>query len=254
MKSMGRLGLLFLAAVLVTGGTVVAGAAFTDTDPISANTAQAATFDLKVGASCQSMADSASGAIVVQNMAPGVMSGKYWFCYKNSSNSDASGKIKFEVSYTECDAPELGEFAGQEVGATNFAKHLWIVDASLSSGMPSGLEYWWAQQIIDECYGGTQSSAISAGAVAICNSSQVPTMYGMSLVNYFGLWSGYPTGWDGSTPAPTWVKVNPGQCHCNDITLMLDPCVGNAYQDDGIEVTIDVTMEQYSMDVACPQS
>ena len=231
MKHFGRVGLIFLAAVLVTGGAVVAGAAFTDTDQITGNTAQAATFDLKVSAG-SGWGDSAWGAVVVQDLAPGCPTGEYSFWYMNSVDSDIDGKMSFKMSYVDCDAPEMGEFWNLEVSPNTFAKSLWIVSAKLNGAVQSpGIEEWWAQQIMDE--NGGLAAAEPAGMVVLCGGKYVPTLFGMKQCTFVLAPYGGPS-----------VCVAPGESYCNQLVLMLDPAAGNEFQDDGVAVTIDVTMDQ----------
>jgi hypothetical protein len=187
--------------------------------------------DFQMASDTVNYASNPSPLITVSNLLPGQETGVYHIYYWNLPDS-LTVTVLLNTAYT-C------WYAGQGVSADNFARHLWITQASLD-GNP-GVEPWWSQQIAEIAYG-SWISAINDGAIVYYNNHYIPTLYGMHLitVHFSATYMGADLPWV------------PGRIHTTGLNFMLDPSVGNEYINSGIFVTLTASVTQFSPNINCP--
>ena len=233
----------------VTAGLIGTGTYAYFSDPETAkNTFSAGSLDLQLSDDdITYVNDPIDPLIECLNMAPGDESVEKTLYFKNAGTMD--GIVIVDISYVEHDDPlddELGttyEYAvangGVDVIADDFAKHLWVTEASLDGG--ANIVYYWALQIVDDAYFGDWDNTRTAEAVydpdgvdAVPDGDELPTAYGLGLITLH-FWDGYQ-GDD--------VPFAPGDVHYETLKAQLDPSVGNDYQFDGIYLIIEPTITQ----------
>lgn len=233
---MKMLASLVLVGIVLFGIGAGTWAYFYDIETSSDNIFSAGTLDLLVSNDGVNYIDEWSGPIATfSNMAPGKESGDIMLCLKN--NGTIAGIVTVQMSYSEYDAAEYGEYAGINVDADTFAKNLFIVYAN-TDGV-GNVSPWWAQQIIDEVYSGDATAAVNDGAVIPSSgpTGYMPTLYGMSKITLH-YWHSYSDQTD--------IPFQPGDSHCTVMRVMLNPDAGNNFQFDGVSVTITAHMDQYT--------
>lgn len=182
------------------------------------------------------------------NMAPGDESVEKTLYFKNAGTMD--GIVIVDISYVEHDDPldddPSYEYAvayngpgSNDMSADDFAKHLWVTEASLDGG--PNIVYYWALQIVDDAYSGVWADAIAAkavydpdGGVGVPDYNELPTAYGLAQITLH-----FSTSYHG----PDIIFV-PGDFHYETFKAKLDPSVGNDYQFDGIDLVIEPTINQ----------
>lgn len=234
-----------LLVIGVTAGLIGTGtyAYFSDVEINAGNTFSAGTLDLQLSEDgINYYNDPATALIECVNMAPGDESDPMTLYFKNVGTMD--GIVVVDISYSENDDPldadSSYEYAvaagGTDVGANTFARHLWITYASLNGG--ANIVYYWAAQVVDDAYAGSWAAAIADGAVydpdGGVSQDEMPTAYGLAQITLH-FWDAY----QGSD-----VPFAPGDVRDETIKVQLDPAVGNAYQFDGIDLTITATINQ----------
>jgi hypothetical protein len=158
------------------------------------------------------------------------------------------GIVIVDMSYVEHDDPLDDDpsyeyavaYSGPgsiDVSADDFAKHLWVTFAAVDGGV-NNIVYYWALQIVDDVYGGSWVDAINAYAVydpvGGIDYDELPTAFGLAQITLH-FWDTYQ-GAD--------VPFAPGDIHYETLKVKLDPGVGNDYQFDGIDLTIEATITQ----------
>jgi predicted ribosomally synthesized peptide with SipW-like signal peptide len=234
-----------LLVIGVTAGLIGTGtyAYFSDVEINAGNTFSAGTLDLQLSEDgITYYNDPATALIECVNMAPGDESDPMTLYFKNVGTMD--GIVVVDISYSENDDPldddSSYEYAvaagGTDVGANTFARHLWITYASLNGG--ANIVYYWAAQVVYDAYADNWAAAIADGAVydpdGGVDEDEMPTAYGLAQITLH-FWDTY----QGSD-----VPFAPGDVRDETIKVQLDPAVGNAYQFDGIDLTITATINQ----------
>ena len=155
------------------------------------------------------------------NMAPGETVGPYDLYFKNTGV--INGKVKVNMAYS---AMETG------TDADALAKKMVVKNVSLDGN--SGIEQYWAQQIIEEKYGNDGPAAMADGAVVANGPTYLPTIFGLEQITvYFrSLHSTDDTAWA------------PGDSHHETLELMLDSSADNNYMGKGINITVTAEMRQ----------
>ena len=121
-----------------------------------------------------------------------------------------------------------------EATADEMAKQLMVSSGGLDGQM--GVEYYWAQQIIDEDYANA-TDAINAGAVIGTGTNQKPTLFGLKNLSGLYFWNSFTDH--------THQEWTMGESHYTTMKIMMNPDAGNQFQFDGIDVTITATMAQW---------
>jgi predicted ribosomally synthesized peptide with SipW-like signal peptide len=233
----------------VTAGLLGTGTYAYFSDPESAsNTFSAGTLDLQLSDDGVTYVnDPIDPLIECLNMAPGDESVEKTLYFKNAGTM--SGIVIVNISYVEHDDPLDDdslynyEYAvvngGQEVSADDFAKHLWVTEASLDGG-PNIVSYW-ALQVVDDAYAGNWGNALADfavydpdGGVGVPDGNELPTAYGLAQITLH-FWTSYH-GTD--------IPFAPGDVHYETLKAKLDPSVNNDYQFDGIYLIIEPTITQ----------
>jgi len=235
----------------VTAGLLGTGtyAYFSDVETAK-NTFSAGTLDLQVSDDgITYVNDPIDPLIECLNMAPGDESVEKTLYFKNVGTMD--GIVIVDMSYVEHDDPldddPSYEYAvayygpgSIDVSADDFAKHLWVTFAAVDGGV-NNIVYYWALQIVDDAYSGIWADAITAnavydpdGGVGVPDGNELPTAFGLAQITLHF--------WD--TYQGTDVPFAPGDVHYETLKVKLDPGVGNDYQFDGIDLTIEATITQ----------
>ncbi len=233
----------------VTAGLLGTGtyAYFSDVETAN-NTFSAGSLDLQLSTDGVTYVnDPIDPLIECLNMAPGDESVAKDLYFKNAGTMD--GIVIVDMSYVEHDDPLDDdplynyEYAvvngGTEVNEHDFARHLWVTQASLDGG--ANIVYYWALQIVDDAYVGNWAAALADNAVydpdggaGVPDGNELPTAYGLSQITLH-FWDTYQ-GAD--------VPFGLGVVHYETLKVKLDPGVGNDYQFDGIDLTIEATITQ----------
>ena len=234
----------------VTAGLLGTGtyAYFSDVETAK-NTFSAGTLDLQVSDDgINYVNDPIDPLIECLNMAPGDESVEKTLYFKNVGTMD--GIVIVDMSYVEHDDP-LDENPSYEyavayngpgsidVSADDFAKHLWVTFAAVDGGV-NNIVYYWALQIVDDAYGHDGVLAMNDNAIydpdgtGILDGNELPTAYGLAQITLH-FWDTYQ-GND--------VPFALGDVHYETLKVKLDPGVGNDYQFDGIDLTIEATITQ----------
>ena len=222
--------MLTLVAGLVTGGVM---AAWSDTETSTGNTFQAGNLDLALSSGSGYNNEWSGPIATVSNLAPGQEVGPFCMYFQNQGS--IAGIVTVDMSYVEADyTPQTGEFANIDVGPNTFAKALIVTWANVDGG-PTNVAPYWAQQVIDDAYGGNAGTAATAKAVVADAASHLPTMYGLSQITLH-FWESYSTQID--------EVFNPGDSRYDCFKLKLDGSVGNDYMFDGIDITITAILTQ----------
>jgi len=231
----------------VTAGLIGTGtyAYFSDVETAK-NTFSAGTLDLQLSDDGVTYVnDPIDPLLQCINMAPGDESVEKTLWFKNVGTMD--GIVTVDLSYVNHDDPldadASYEYAvansGVDVSADDFAMHLWVTEASL--GVGPNIVFYWAEQVVDDAYGSDWDAAIAAhaiydpdGGVAVPDGNELPTAFGLAQVTLH-FWDSYQ-GTD--------IPFVPGEVRYETIKVKLDPSVGNDYQFDGIDLTIEATINQ----------
>jgi predicted ribosomally synthesized peptide with SipW-like signal peptide len=233
----------------VTAGLIGTGTYAYFSDPeIAGNTFSAGTLDLQLSQDGITYYNDPNPLLVVNNLAPGDESVEKTLYFKNAGT--ISGIVTVDLSYVEHDDPLDADASYEysvayngpgsiDVNADDFAKHLWVTQASLDGG--SNIVFFWAKQVIDDKYGSSLTDAFAAGAVydpdggiGDPTGNELPTAFGLAQISLH-FWNTYH-GVDAIFAS--------GDIHYETIQVQLDPSVGNDYQFDGIDLTIEATMNQ----------
>jgi len=220
---------------------------FSDTETSTGNTFTAGTVNLALSKG-SGYSDEWTGPIqTFSNMAPGVASAPFKVWFKNIGT--IAGVMNVTVSgATENDAinqtgkyASIGEGDANDVGPVTFSKHVMVVDSRVSYKSDYNNAGWLAQQIIDDAYASSTDSALNDGAIIGYDLNDtygapdyVATVYGLSKINI-----NFTESYKGAD-----VVLNPGDEVWEEMQLMLDPNVGNAYQYDGINISITALLKQ----------
>jgi len=232
----------------VTAGLIGTGtyAYFSDLE-IAGNTFSAGTLDLQLSQDGTTYYNDPNPLLVCNNLAPGDESVAKTLYFKNAGT--LSGYVTVDLSYVEHDDPLDADASYEysvayngpgsiDMNADDFAKHLWVTEATVDGGL-NNIVYYWALQIVDDSYGGDWAVAIIADAVydpdgIVNNTDELPTAFGLEQITLH-FWDTYQ-GED--------EIFAPGEIHYETIKVKLDPSVGNDYQFDGIDLTIEATINQ----------
>jgi predicted ribosomally synthesized peptide with SipW-like signal peptide len=235
----------------VTAGLLGTGTYAYFSDPETAkNTFSAGSLDLQLSDDgITYVNDPIDPLIECKNMAPGDESVEKTLYFKNAGTMD--GIVIVGISYVEHDDPldddPSYEYAvayngpgSNDMSADDFAKHLWVTEATLDGG-PNNIVYYWALQVVDDAYGHDWAAAIAAeavydpdGGVNVPDGNELPTAFGLAQITLH-FWDTYQ-GAD--------VPFTPGDVHYETLKAQLDPNVGNDYQFDGIYLIIEPTITQ----------
>jgi predicted ribosomally synthesized peptide with SipW-like signal peptide len=241
-KILISLAIIGVVAAIAVGATV---AYFSDTETSIGNTFTAGSLDLKLSNDGQTYTDGVAATLTFSNMAPGSETGLANIYYKNAGT--VSGKVKININYTESDnetgdTNPANEFSAatssaNEADADEMAKQLLVSVGGLDG--TNGVEYYWAQQVIDEDYAGNTANAITAGAVIGTGANQKPTLFGLKNLTGLYFWNSYTT----HDPEQEWTA---DETHYTSMQVKMNPDAGNQFQFDGVDVTITATMNQYA--------
>lgn len=240
-KILISLAIIGIVAAIGVGATV---AYFSDTETSTGNTFTAGSLDLKLSNNGTTYTDGVAATLTLSDMGPGSETAATNVYYKNIGT--VSGKVKINISYTEADddtkdADTTYEFsvarnAANEATEDETAKQLLVSLGGLDG--TNGVEYYWAQQVIDEDYSGNAANAITAGAVIGTGANQKPTLYGLSNLSGLYFWNSYTDHTE-----QEWT-VN--ESHYTTFKVMMNPAADNQFQFDGITATITAAMNQYT--------